>query len=102
MVIYEVNLQPEPQLFEAITRYMRDRHIPQIFETGCFVDITFERCDEGRLRTCYRAADRAALDHYLAVHTAAMRADFIEHFPQGVTVSRAVWEELGQWRAGGR
>ena len=96
-VTYEAELACEPHLADALEAYMRGRHIPAIFATGCFVAIRFERAGPTRFRTLYTGASRADLDRYLADHTAAMRADFMAHFPTGVTVARAEWEMLESW-----
>ena len=94
---YEVIVAVRADLRERFERYFIDTHIPQILATGCFVDIRFERADSGTFRTVYHAATRADLDRYLAEHTARFRADFLAHFPEGVTPSRENWTELGAW-----
>jgi hypothetical protein len=96
-VTYEATLDAEPHLVDALEAYMRGRHIPRIFATGCFRAIRFERAGETRFRTAYQAAVRADLDRYLRDHTEAMRADFLAHFPTGVTITREVWEPVESW-----
>ena len=97
MIVYEVTLDAEPALVDALERYMRATHIPQILATGCFAAIRFERATPSRFRTRYGAATRADLDRYLAEHTAHFRADFAAHFPTGVRASREIWEEVQAW-----
>jgi hypothetical protein len=36
-------------------------------------------------------------ERYLARHAPRLRDDFASHFPQGVTVSREVWQTLQRW-----
>jgi len=38
-------------------------------------------------------ASQEDLDRYIAEHAPRLRADFHEHFPAGVRLSRAVWSE---------
>ena len=97
MVRYEVVVDVAPALAESFERYMRTKHIPEILATGCFDEIRFERGDGGRFRTAYAAAARAGVERYLAEHTAAFRADFQAHFPEGVAAAREVWTELEAW-----
>lgn len=108
MLRYEVSLVVDAALAGRLESYMRTRHIPEILATRCFADIRFERVDDVgagdagrdgrvRFRTVYHASEREALERYLAEHTAAFRADFVAHFPSGVTAERTVWVEIESW-----
>ncbi len=102
MFRYEVTVSVRDDLRARFERYFADRHIPEILATGCFVDIRFERAESGVYRTVYHAASRADLDRYLTEHTARFRADFLQHFPDGVTPSREIWTEIGSWALSSR
>lgn len=95
---YEVTLEVEPELLQAVLQELRDHHIPEILKTGCFRAIRLDRIDDGRLRTRYEAASAADLDRYLQHHTAHFRADFLARFPTGVRPSREVWQAVAEWR----
>jgi hypothetical protein len=97
MIAYEVTADVESRLATAYERYMRAKHIPEVFATGCFHHAVFARSSPGRYRTSYVARTQADLDRYLQQHTAAMRADFAAHFPQGVSLSREVWVTVERW-----
>ena len=97
MVRYEVVVDATPELAGRFEAYMRRKHIPAILATGCFAEIRFQRGDGGRFRTTYAAAGREDLERYLADHTAAFRADFLDHFPEGVGAVREVWSDLEVW-----
>ncbi len=97
MISYEVTADLDAGLAEAYERYMRETHIPEVLATGCFHSATFARAAAGRYRTCYVAAVQADLDRYLERHTAALRADFVAHFPEGVSLSREVWASVEDW-----
>jgi len=97
MIRYEVIVVVREELRQRFERYFIDTHIPEILATGCFTDIRFDRSDAGSYRTVYHAATRADLDRYLAEHTAHFRADFVQHFPEGVTAMRENWTELRTW-----
>jgi hypothetical protein len=97
MLRYEVTLDVDPGLSEAIETYMRREHIPEIRATGCFLRIRFDRASDTRFRTCYHAKGRADLDRYVAEHSASLRADFARRFPKGVAVTRETWEERETW-----
>jgi hypothetical protein len=98
MVIYEVTLTlDDPARGEELEAYMRGRHIPQIYATGCFREVRFSRTDDGRYRTSYGAALQEHLDRYLREYTHALRDDFASHFPTGVSASREVWTVVESW-----
>ena len=83
---------------ERFTAYMRDKHIPEIYATGCFVRIEFAALDATTFRTTYIAGARADVDAYLATHQAAFKADFAAHFaPTDATATRAVWHQVHMW-----
>ncbi len=97
MISYEVTLDIDPRFAESVETYMRQKHIPEIFSTGCFQHIYFERASPTRFRNRYQALTRADLDRYLRDHAQHFRNDFHTHFPQGVVPSREEWSELQSW-----
>jgi hypothetical protein len=97
MVAYEVKVEVREDLAGAFERYMREKHIPEILATGCFKAIRFEQASPTLFRSRYEAASQKDLDRYMGEHTAAFRADFMAHFPEGCTPSREVWEGLQAW-----
>jgi len=97
MVTYEVIADVEPDAAGRYEAFMRERHIPDVFATGCFQAVSFERAATGRYRIRYQAASQPELDRYLRDHTARLRADFVSHFPSGATLAREVWTELQRW-----
>lgn len=96
-VAYEVTLEVEPGLTEAVYRELIAHHIPAILATACFRSIRLEREGDGRIRTRYEAANRADLDRYLAEHTARFRTEFMGRFPRGVRATRGIWREVEAW-----
>ena len=102
MVTYEITAIATSHLATAYERYMRERHIPQILETGCFQGAVLTRSAPGRYRIRYEARTEADLERYLAQHAPRLRADFGSHFPEGVTVSREVWVAVQAWETAAR
>ena len=98
MIIYEITAIVQPQSVEEYEKYMRERHIPDLLETGFFRAAYFTRAAaENRYRIQYHARDRGALDEYLKTQAERLRADFLTHFPEGVELSRENWEILQVW-----
>lgn len=97
MVIYEITVTARAELVREYEKYMRERHIPDLLATGYFRGAYFTRAPENRYRIRYEAFDQAALDEYLKTDAPRLRDDFLAHFPEGVELSREVWEVLQIW-----
>lgn len=97
-IIYEITAVVRADLVEKYEKYMRERHIPDVLETGYFHAASISRAEENRYRIRYEARDQNALDEYLKIDAARLRTDFLEHFPEGVEVSRDVWDVLESWK----
>ena len=99
-VIYEITVTVQPEFIEKYEDFMRRRHIPDLLATGYFRGADFSSSDAGRYRARYEAFDQNALDKYLEMDAARLRADFTKHFPEGVEVSREIWNVLQFWKKG--
>lgn len=99
MVIYEVTADVDPAGIAKYEAYMRDRHIPDVLATGCFLSATIARSIPGRYRIRYIARNMDILDRYLGTYSDQFREDFAEHLGSSVEVSREVWSELQTWTA---
>jgi Domain of unknown function (DUF4286) len=99
-IIYEVTLQVDPPLAEAVEDHMRRHHIPGILRTGCFERIRLDRGSSGQFRTTYQARSEADLERYLQEHAPAFRAEFQAEFPLGVTLTREIWRPREFWQSG--
>jgi hypothetical protein len=100
-IIYEITAIVRPQLALEYEKYMRERHIPDLLETGFFRAAYFTRsaaATENRYRIQYHAHNRSALDEYLKTQAERLRADFLAHFPKGIELSRENWEVLEVWQ----
>jgi hypothetical protein len=99
VITYEITAAVEPALAERYERFMRERHIPDLMATGCFVGADLTRSAPGRYRVRYEAPTREALDRYLREHAERLRAHFTQAFGAGVQVAREEWEHLEHWTA---
>jgi hypothetical protein len=95
-VSYEVTAALDPSLDAEFERYMRERHIPDLMATGCFVSAALARLAPGRFRMRYEAAGPPALDRYQAEHAPRLRAEFTAHYPEAA-LEREVLTVLERW-----
>lgn len=100
MIFYEVSVEVRADLCAAFEDYMRNKHLPDILATGCFSHIRFDQAfsseNHALYRTCYQANTEDDYTRYLNQHASTMRADFMQHFPEGCVPSRQVFRELFQ------
>lgn len=97
MLTYEITAIVRPDLCDAYERYMRERHIPDLMQTGAFAAASFSRSAAGRYRIRYEAKTRQALDKYLAEHAPRLREHFTDTFPTGIELVREEWTVLESW-----
>jgi hypothetical protein len=97
MIFYEVSVEVRADLQSAFVDYMRNKHIPEIWATACFAQIRFDKANETLYRTCYQSSTAENYERYIAEHATAMRADFMQHFPEGCVASRLVYSDLQTW-----
>lgn len=95
--IYEITALVPTEMTEEYEKYMRERHIPDLLATGYFRFAYFTRSAGNRFRVQYHARSQSALDEYLQIKAESLRADFLAHFPDGVEITREVWEVLQSW-----
>ena len=100
MIAYEVTVDVDDGLIERYIAFMQTRHIPRILATGCFAHAEFDRATETRFRQRYLAANLGDLERYLERHAPALREDYAKHFPEGTSLTREIWEEIGRWAGG--
>ena len=70
---------------------------PETEAAGFFSGAAFTRSGENRYRIRYEALSQKALDDYLENEAERLRGDFLAHFPDGIELSREVWENLQAW-----
>lgn len=91
MLIYEITATVEDELTVDYEKYMTERHIPDLLATGHFAAAFFAKAGNV-YRVGYHADSCERFDAYIETHAERLRADFAEHFPTGVEVSRQVLE----------
>ena len=95
-IVYEIMAVVEPTLANRFEDYMSETHLPDLMATGCFLSAALSRSGD-RFQMRYTAADRAAIDKYLAEHAERLRADNLMHFPTGVQITRQLWDVMAEF-----
>jgi murein tripeptide amidase MpaA len=81
MILYNVTVSIDQAIEQQWAAYMREIHIPEVMQTGCFLESRFCRVhgeEEGGVTyaTTYLAINQETYDDYLAKHAAKLRDEF--------------------------
>jgi hypothetical protein len=98
MIIYNVTIKIIPSIEPAWVEWMRAEHIPDIINTGCFVNATMLRLlniDESEGPTYavqYQAPDKDSYDRYISQYSQQMRQKAFDKWGDGFIAFRTVME----------
>lgn len=99
MFVYNVTISIDRDLHEDWLRWMKNVHIPQVMNTGCFTD--FRICkvlnvnDEGETySTQYTFADMADIERYQKDFAPALQADHSERYKDRYVAFRTLMEVM--------
>lgn len=84
MLIYNVTTKVSWKIHEAWVAWMKEKHIPEVMEKGCFTQYRFARLletdeTEGPTYTIqYYAEGREPYQRYIEFHAPALRKDALD------------------------
>ena len=101
MIIYNVTCNVERNIANEWLDWMKSVHIPEVMETGCFIDFKILRLlgqeteDEGiNYAIQYTVSDLDTLQHYRTIHGPSLMAKTLEKYGEQVLAYRSVLEVL--------
>jgi hypothetical protein len=98
MLIYNVTTKVNWSIHEAWVKWMKEKHLPDVMNTGCFTDMRFVRIletDEAEGPTYaaqFHAADRSEYDRYIERFAPAMRKDVMDNWGNNFISFRSLME----------
>ena len=81
MILYNVTTQITWQIHEAWVQWMKEKHIDDVMNSGCFTEYRFVRIleldetDGPTYAVQFYALDKSQYDHYITQHADALRDD---------------------------
>lgn len=99
MLIYEVKLEIDPQIFEAFCRWLK-QHVAEILSLPGFLEAEIWQDQQNTtlgwciLSIQYRLKSQADLDHYLQENASKMRAEGQKLFANQFRAERRVLNKL--------
>lgn len=101
MIIYNVTINISPDVEEDWKAWMKDHHIPDMIQTGCFESAKFLRLlnespdAEGNTYAIqYFARDQSSVDHYLEKFAPKLRAEHTNRYRDKFVAFRTLLEEV--------
>jgi len=84
-IIYNVTVSLDPAIESAWVSYMRDTHIPEVIETGCFLECRMSKMNDEETGACtyamtYVAYSQEDLERYQKEHAADLQKDHKDKF----------------------
>jgi hypothetical protein len=98
MVIYNITIQVEIPIAEDWLSWLKEEHIPEVLQTGCFVKhqlVKLMDADESESITYavqYYAENKMQLDLYLEQYAAALRQKGIDLWGNRFITFRTIME----------
>lgn len=98
MVIYNVTIKVDPVIQHEWLKWLREEHIPEILETGCFSNarifhlLEMEESDGITYAVQYEARDKSDYERYLSEFATSMRKKATDKWTNQFIAFRSVLE----------
>ena len=99
-IIYNVTVKVELSIADAWLTWLREEHIPEIMQTGCFMDSKVVRLlevddTEGPTYAIqYSAASRADYNRYISLHASLMQQKSYQKWGDRFLAFRSVMQVI--------
>jgi hypothetical protein len=98
LLIYNVTTKIDWSIHEAWVKWMKEKHLPEVMESGCFTDLRFVRLletDETEGPTYaaqFHAATREDYERYISQHAPTLRKDVMDTWGNNFISFRSLME----------
>jgi Domain of unknown function (DUF4286) len=98
MIIYNVTIKAETAIADRWLQWMKEEHIPDVINTGCFSSATILRLievddtDGPTYAIQYKAESKADYNRYIQLHADAMRKKVTDKWGNQLVAFRSVLE----------
>ncbi len=101
MILYNVTVTIDPQIEAEWVEWMKNVHIPEVMNTGCFEEHKFLRLvterpdvDGNTYAIQYFATDGKQIDIYMEKHAPGLRQSHAEKYGNKMAAFRTLLEEV--------
>lgn len=105
-IFYNVTVKPDQEIQKEWLQWMREEHIPDVMQTGCFTEALISRMriptgEDGDSYTIqYRCQDMRTLQRYQAQFAPALQQVHTERYNDKFVAFRTVSEVVGYFHGG--
>ena len=98
MLLYNVTIKPENNIANAWLQWMKDEHIPDVINTGCFTKATLcklleaDDSDGPTYTVQYLATTDADYQRYINEYAPVMRKKVIEKWGNNIAIFRSLMQ----------
>ena len=106
MLLYNVTVSIDPQIELEWLQWMRSQHIPDVMQTGCFLESRISRVhgeEQGGLTYAitYLAPDEATFKTYEKEHAPALQADHTKKYEGRFAAFRTTLSVIEEFKNNG-
>ena len=99
MIIYNITITVESIIVNEWLIWMRKNHIPDVLQTGCFVNakiskIISTQLDENTFAIAYKCRNIDDYNHYKEVHSDRLRREYMDLYGKNTILFRTMLEEI--------
>lgn len=103
MILYNVTVSIDPAIQEDWLEWMRSTHVPDVMNTGCFIESRISRVhgeEEGGMTyaVSYVCESQEMYDHYQATHAPSLQKDHSERYAGQVAAFRTLLTILEEFK----
>ena len=104
MILYNVTISIDPQIESDWLSWMRATHIPDVMNTGCFIESRICRIhgeEEGGVTyaVSYFSESQETYDHYQKNHAPSLQKEHSDRYPGQFAAFRTMLTILEQFKA---
>lgn len=103
MVLYNVTVSIDPDIHEEWLSWMRQNHIPDVLNTGCFIEARILRVhgeEEGGLTYAisYLAPNEDLYNKYLSTHAPVLQAEHSDKYKGRFAAFRTILSVVEEFK----
>ena len=103
MILYNVTVSIDPNIHEDWVTWMREKHVPDVMATGCFIESRISRVhseEEGGITfaIAYLCPSQDKFDEYQAKHAPVLQQDHSSRFQGKFAAFRTMLTVLEEFR----
>jgi hypothetical protein len=100
MFVYNVTIKVKAQIHQEWLEWLKENHIPEVLQTGCFYNATIlqlleiDDTEGPTFAVQYNAESKAAYNQYMEKHAAALRQKSFDKWGDAFIAFRSLMQKM--------